>query len=130
MPIRYCLAIFIYCAFIFWLSANPKPPGSEYKFEGADKIAHTVLYGGLTAVAAIGLRRSKRRYGRNALLFVPVALAGAYGLFDEIHQLWVPLRSFDLWDLAADAGSAMIVAWLFLRWWPPVTREPEAVAVE
>jgi VanZ family protein len=126
VPLHYTFATAVYCVAIFWLSANPEPPGTDLGIAGADKAAHVVLFGGLGALVAVGMRRSSRDYGRKALFFVPVLFAGGYGVIDEIHQLWVPLRSFDPWDIAADVGGAMLAAWALLRWWPPVPGTPGA----
>ncbi|MFZ1841932.1 MAG: VanZ family protein [Nitrospira sp.] len=44
---------------------------------------------------------------------VVVAVAGCalYGLSDEIHQLFVPLRQGDPLDLVADSVGAALGAW-------------------
>jgi VanZ family protein len=31
-----------------------------------------------------------------------------YGLFDEVHQIFIPGRYFDWWDLVADAIGSLI----------------------
>lgn len=36
-----------------------------------------------------------------------------YGVADEIHQLFVPLRSYDYTDMAADALGVTVGCWLF-----------------
>jgi VanZ family protein len=48
-----------------------------------------------------------------------VLLSAAYGATDEFHQRFVPGRTADLLDLAADtagAAAAVAVVWLIARW--------------
>lgn len=108
---RYALAIILYCAAIFVLSAQPKPPQPEFamKIPSIDKIAHAVIFGGLAGLVAVGLRRSNERLSPVAQFYAPILFTVLYGITDESHQLFVPKRSFDLWDLAADAFGAIVV---------------------
>ena len=41
-------------------------------------------------------------------------LTGAYGLFDEVHQLFVPTRTFQLIDIVIDFLGAIVGG---LAWW-------------
>ncbi len=50
-----------------------------------------------------------------------------YGVTDELHQLFVPLREPDPWDVAADTVGAA-VAVLGMDWW--LTRRIAAPAGE
>lgn len=62
-----------------------------------DKLGHLVLIGGLAGLADVAARR--RDWGR-----VPAAplVVGVIALLEELTQIWLPTRSFDLGDLAAD----------------------------
>lgn len=102
-------------AAIFWLSDIPgdELPLPDFRF--SDKLAHFCAYAVLGA--SIGLRKrlhlllrgENRPDGLAAGGTAPVLdLKGAvigilYGMSDEIHQLFVPLRMFSLGDIAADA---------------------------
>lgn len=73
-----------------------------------------LVFGGLLANA---LRYEMPR--AKAAWVAPLA-ASLYGVSDEIHQLFVPLRACDPADWAVDtvaalAGSAMVVAWCAAR---------------
>ena len=97
-------------ALIFWLSSLPgdELPLPEFRF--ADKLAHFLAYAVLGAL--IGWRHSLRvRLGgrpeepRPGAWFPDTAgaLAGIlFGLSDEVHQLFVPMRLFAWSDFAAD----------------------------
>jgi len=41
-----------------------------------------------------------------------MSISIAYGILDEIHQIFVPTRTFSLWDVATDSLTALIVAFL------------------
>ena len=105
----YITATLAYCAAIFYLSSMPKPPAPEVSFPGADKVAHFLIYGGLAATLAFGLRRSNESIGGTFLFLAPILFASIYGLSDEIHQLFVPNRSFEALDILADAAGATFI---------------------
>jgi len=79
--------------FIFsWVHAVP----------GGDKLCHFLIFGGLALVANHSLRcRSVAFAGRPVLLGSVAVLILAAA--EEVSQLYIPGRSFDLFDLAADA---------------------------
>jgi VanZ family protein len=82
---------------------------------GADKVAHLMIYGLLGAAVA---RAIWGRSGNPTLFRVAIwatVVSALYGLSDEAHQLFVPGRSFEIWDLVADAFGALVGAALFLK---------------
>jgi len=100
----------IYWIIIFTATHIPlKPlPGGQSKW--FDKVEHCSAYAGLTvllcAVGATWVFGPARLYGS---VFGTVAL---YGAFDELTQVFVPGRSADLRDWAADlvgAGAGIVV---------------------
>jgi len=52
---------------------------------------------------------------RSPLVF-SILLATAYGLSDELHQLFVPGRYWDVYDLAADCIGSAVGAYLAGKW--------------
>lgn len=98
-----------YCAAIFWLSSQSHPPHSDVRFPGSDKLAHLVLYGGLAALVSLGLRSNPKGVTPRVQWLVPIFFTALYGVTDEIHQLFVPERSFDPWDLLANSFGAVLV---------------------
>lgn len=105
----FCTAV--YCAVIFWLSSQSYPlhPNFNLRFVGSDKLAHLFLYGGLTAVVSWGLYSNPNGVSCRVQWMVPILFATFYGITDEIHQILIPERSFDLWDLVADTVGAILV---------------------
>lgn len=66
-----------------------------------DKVAHLVLIGGLAAVVGLATGgRTVRLAGVSLRAGSAVVLALA--VLEELSQRWVPSRSFDFGDLAAD----------------------------
>ena len=111
MSAPYWLATALYCAGLFWLSADSTPIVPAAVFPGQDKAAHAVLYAGLAAVVSVGVRRSRQPKPPAAQFWIPLLFACFYGMTDEIHQIFVPNRVFDPWDIAADAlGAAAVQA--------------------
>lgn len=95
----------LWAATIFTLSAQPRLPLDLG--HGRDKLAHVAAYALLGALLARGQRRSDLRP------WVPVLLGVLYGASDELHQHFVPGRSVDALDWAADcvgvlAGVALV----------------------
>lgn len=97
-------------ALIFWLSSIPgdELPLPEFRF--SDKLAHFLAYAALGALIGWRHRLRARLGGRPAetrpgawFPDTPGALAGIlFGLSDEVHQLFVPMRLFAWSDFAAD----------------------------
>jgi VanZ family protein len=113
----YIVFTVLYCAGIFWLSSQPVPLDVKPPFPGADKVAHALLYAGLAGIVSVGLHRSPGPRASGAQHLVPIVFALVYGLSDEIHQIFVPNRSFDLLDLLADlVGAAAMQAILWAVW--------------
>jgi hypothetical protein len=110
--------VVLYCALIFALSSVsnvPALPGGM-----SDKTAHALLYSGLGFLVARALSGGVGRPVSLTMVLISVAFAALYGLSDEFHQLFVPLRQFDLKDTAADIvgsgiGSGLLWLWSILR---------------
>ncbi len=89
---------------IRWLAGLP----------AGDKIGHFVLIGFLAYLvnAALGARRW--RWRRLSILKGSL-LVGALVLAEEISQLWLIHRAFELADLVADAAGIWASGWLVHR---------------
>lgn len=99
----------LYAAAIFWESSQADPfPFVSRSILSHDKIAHLLLYAGLAFLVRLALRGT--RLGPLAALAGAVAIASAYGATDELHQRFVPGRTCDVWDWAADTLGALVGA--------------------
>ena len=100
-------------ASIFYVSGLSIAPLPE---QVSDKTGHLVAYAGLAllCVRAVGGGLPRRVVLRVAAL--TLAIAAAHGIFDELHQWFVPGRSADILDWFADVSGALIgigVCWLW-----------------
>lgn len=122
MKARYLAATFLWCAIIFWLSSQSEPPKATwwlFEIPGIDKVAHAGIYGILAGLVALGIRQLNEGVRRDVLFAVPVGFAILYGLSDEIHQIFVPHRTFELLDLLADGLGALVMTWFLCSFvWP------------
>jgi len=106
-----------WAALIFWVSskANPFPEVPRSLLE-QDKLLHAAAYAVLGALVRGALGGARLRPWM--ALGLAVAMGTAYGASDEWHQSFVPNRSSDPADLAADAIGATMgaaLATLILR---------------
>jgi VanZ family protein len=101
---------------IFWLSSQPVLPSPGNL---NDKQAHALAYGVLASLCLMGLTGWRWRRIAGASLLGAFLMAVLYGISDEIHQAFVPGRSPEAADVAADAAGAAIAlaaawAWAIL----------------
>ena len=115
-------------AVIFAASAMSYLPSAARALD--DGLWHGAGYGLLAALLlrALAAARWEAVTGRTALL--AAALATSYGVTDELHQWFVPGRTAEWSDLAADATGAAVVCGALWLWRLRVVRgragpEPE-----
>jgi VanZ family protein len=95
-------------ALIFFLSSLSQPtlaPPRRW-----DKVAHLALYAGLGAVVVRALAGGWANPVTAGSVAATVLICTLYGITDEIHQHFVPLRRADAFDVVADAAGAAIAA--------------------
>ncbi len=104
------LPVLAWAGLIFWLSSRPALPAPHIPY--VDKVEHGVFYAALAwllARAWFPSRRLRRR--RASVRWGLVVLACLfYGISDEAHQAFVPGRSCDPADAAADAAGPALLA--------------------
>jgi VanZ family protein len=102
----------IYMALIFGISSISSPPDLSTSI--GDKGAHAILYSGLAALLVRALAGGWWRSFGVRIAAGAITLSTLYGVTDEIHQIFVPPRTAELADLAADAiGSVAAVVVLY-----------------
>lgn len=113
--------VLLWMALIFAFSADSDPyrmlPGWEEKCLSArlnglcqdemlGRVSHVLEY----AVLAVLFSRAVTwdSAPQRALLALAVGLSAAYALLDEVHQLFVPGRTFQFFDLGLDLGGVLL----------------------
>lgn len=93
---------------VWTLSGSPHPQEDlHWRWAMPDKLAHGLEFAAGGFVARAALASSFRRVSPWPLA---VLLCAAWGFTDEIHQGFVPGRTTDPWDLAADVTGAAVGA--------------------
>lgn len=108
----YWIPVAAYAGLIFYLSAQTRPPGPTLWLVQllGDKAVHALEYGVLGILCYRAFRHAAgARAARSALLLAIVAATG-YGITDELHQAFVPMREPEVWDLVMDFLGAAIGA--------------------
>lgn len=114
---RYWVPVVAYAGLIFSLSSQSTPPEPAMWWLElvGDKGVHAAEFGLLGVLCYRAFRfAAGPRAARSALLLAVLASTG-YGVTDEIHQAFVPLREPSPWDVLADGAGASVVSWLWRR---------------
>ena len=89
-------------AAIFYASSLSEPPIPS----GSDKPLHGLAYLGLAgAIVRAVVGGLPRRIDMRAAT-IAILIAVGYAVTDEVHQMFVPGRSAEVYDLLADAGGS------------------------
>lgn len=99
------LPVAVYMGVIFFASSISMPPGADLV---PDKLVHAAIYGGLAVVLLRAIGRGLRYPLTWSQMIWAVVLACLYGVSDEIHQAFVPLRQADPADVLADILGATV----------------------
>ncbi len=103
------LPVIIWASFIFYLSSIPQleltnePIGNFL----TRKAAHIVEF---AVLGSLILRALKRKN-----YYLAILLSVVYGIFDEIHQTFVPTREFHFSDIGFDAVGAIVGVFLYVK---------------
>ena len=98
------MPVVVYMGAIFFVSSLSNPPVPT----NSDKSLHWLAYLGLAVLIVRALAGGlPRRIGFGVAL-TTVVIAIVYGATDEVHQLFVPGRTADVFDLVADALGALV----------------------
>lgn len=101
-------------AAILWLTLVPHPLGDDEPelFPGADKVAHGLMFGGLTLVVLLDYRRKHDwRPLRIGFIWGVALMSALIGVTIEYLQRWMELgRGFEVTDMIADAAGSALFA--------------------
>lgn len=100
---RLWVPVAIYMAAIFYVSSLSQPPIPA----NTDKPLHWLAYGGLAVLVVRALAGGIPRRISAGVAGAAILITVGYGVTDEVHQLFVPGRSADVFDLVADAAGAV-----------------------
>lgn len=101
-------------AAIFIVSAQPGDQLHVPTFLNYDKAWHMLEYGLLAGTCFFAIRPTLSHKNRIFSSFLIVCFSFLYGLSDEFHQSFVPLRTSSFADVIADTLGATLVAAV---WW-------------
>lgn len=112
------LPLIIYWITLLVLTTLPKVPFPKV-FKFFDKVEHFIAYAILAFLLSLALHFQKKyiHFSKQFILYAFVFCAG-YGILDEIHQLFIPGRYFDMLDWAADlagTGLGLFFSYLIIR---------------
>ena len=114
--LKYWIPVYLYLVLFFYLSSQPAIPASSFlaqKFFISSYLQHVLIYTGL----ALMVYRAAN-YSKNSSNFLVIFSTTLYGITDEIHQYFVPGRTFEFFDVGMDflgAILALIIICLYRR---------------
>jgi len=117
----YWVPVVLYAGIIFYLSSQSHPedklPSFLFFKEVSDKVLHTVEYAILALLCYRAFRWAAGPTGTLQAVALAIVTASIYGLTDEVHQAFVPLRESSWQDWLADTIGATIgaVSWRSIR---------------
>ena len=94
----YWLPVFSYMALIFFLSSRSSFPVSPPSIPYIDKICHLMEFAVLGYLLMRAFIHSDNPNVKKYALLLTIIFAVLFGLTDELHQLFVPLRHGDVFD--------------------------------
>ncbi len=98
----------LYWALIFILTSIPGEIMPKI-FGFSDKIKHFGAYLVLSILLGFTLYLQNRftNISKKWIVFT-LLITSIYGLFDEVHQIYIPGRYFDWWDFFADVVGSVV----------------------
>ncbi|MDD3679233.1 MAG: VanZ family protein [Patescibacteria group bacterium] len=106
------LPVVLWCLLIFYLSSIPNLKAAENPLW--DEIIRSFIHGLFYAILYFLLFRAFNFTRKLKNFYLPLMLSFLYGLSDEIHQFFVPTRTFQFKDLLVDFIG--IIAGGFTLW--------------
>ena len=116
----YWVPAVLYAGVIFFFSAQSHPEDQLPSFllrNVSDKVLHAVEYGILSLLCYRAFRGAAGPAVARQAVVLAIVTASVYGLTDEVHQAFVPLREASWQDWLADTIGAVIgaMSWRSIR---------------
>lgn len=110
---KYWFIAGIYMGLIFIASSIPgkSVPGVPI----SDKLIHLVEFGILSWILGKACRSSQKKIFIQQAGILSIIMTTLYGISDEIHQSFVPLRNPEIYDVIVDGIGAILAQGIFLR---------------
>jgi VanZ family protein len=100
-----------FLALLSWLSLLPGDEIFIPGFWNSDKLAHFGAYviAGFLLQCRSGFTGylSQQSFFQKAPVSAGLLLGAGHGVLNEVQQLWVPLREFSYWDMAANVTGCL-----------------------
>lgn len=93
-----------YWAIIF--TGTHLPSARMPHLHASDKLYHFIAFAGLAFLLCWAIPSSRVSWGK--ILLLAAGIAVGYAVIDELTQQFIPGRSCDIWDLAADSVGVLI----------------------
>jgi VanZ family protein len=103
------LPLLLYCLLIFIQSSYPATQ-SLSSIPHMDKLAHAGAYALLGFLMFRVFQTTRIRKSAVLLVTLSALVSSLYGVSDEIHQYFVPSRTADIVDVAADSMGSLVGA--------------------
>lgn len=104
----FSIIAFAFFIFILWIIYLANTGGDTIFFDlvkatpYGDKVGHVGLFGLLTLITIIGSKFRGFQYGKITIYYGVMAVV-SFVIIEEISQAFIPSRTFDFIDLAADS---------------------------
>ena len=110
---RYWLPLFMYMILIFYLSSlrlnKPSAEEDEIFSLPDDIVEHLLEYSFLSILSYRAFLSSKIKALNKRAMTTAILFAISFGILDEIHQLFVPTRLFEIKDIVSNSFASFIV---------------------
>ncbi len=115
--VKYWIPLYLYAGLIFYFSGISRPL-PEVSVPFLDKFLHICEYAVFGILAARAFKNSPRKtFFENFKIFA-IIVSIVYGISDEFHQSFVPLRQFSVLDMTADGIGSIIGVILYGKYNP------------
>lgn len=112
--LKYQLPAIVWSVAIFGLSAIPRVPVDITPF-GIDKLLHAAVYAVLCCLTWRALWfQSHIEFFRRRALLIAFLYSCVYGILNEWYQMYLPGRSPDIYDAAANGTGALVCVFVLM----------------